>query len=301
MFRLHFGYLASGIATGLLLVFNFLWSLPDGKLHMTVCAVGQGDAVYIRFPDGRDMLIDGGPDASVLKCLGSHMPFWDRALDIVVLTHPEKDHLQGLIPVLERYRVGYIVRSDITNSSEGFSRFLSLVRAKRIAERLVVSGDGIRVGSVDLAVLWPSAGQVAMMQPSSGDGAVLGAQSSSVQRNDGSVVLRLRYGTYDAVFPGDADYHVASQYAESAVSDDTVELLKVPHHGSKTGMTPEYLDVLKPKLAVISVGKNTYGHPAPEILRMLADHMVRVLRTDQSGDIAIISDGKDWRVQEGNR
>ena len=101
MFKLRVGYVISGIVTGLILLFSFIATLPDGKLHIVFCDIGQGDAAYVRFPDGRDMLIDGGPNDKVLNCLGKHMPFWDRRINLVVLTHPQKDHMQGLNPVLE--------------------------------------------------------------------------------------------------------------------------------------------------------------------------------------------------------
>ncbi len=296
MFKLRIGYVLAGIATGLILVFHFIWSLPDGKLHMTFCNVGQGDATYIRFPDGRDMVIDGGPNDMVLQCLGKHMPFWDRTLDLVVLSHPEKDHLQGLVSVLDRYRVGALVRSNVSNTSEGFANLMALVKQKHIPERLVTTGERVSIGKATLAVVWPSAEQIAMMKPVSVDASVLGAQSA-IQKNDGSIVFWLHYGSFDALFPGDADTHVEPQYIGSGLADGSVEVLKVPHHGSKTGMNADFLDWLKPQLAVISVGKNSFGHPAPETLQQLADHQSRVLRTDQIGDITIVSDGKNWKVE----
>src|SRR3989344_8210677 len=122
MFKLRVGYLISGVATGLVLLFSFLGSLPDGTLHIVFCDVGQGDAAYIRFPDGRDMVVDGGPNDRVIACLGRHMPFWDRHIDMVAMTHPQKDHMQGLIAVFERFDVDYFLRSDIGNTTEGYQR-----------------------------------------------------------------------------------------------------------------------------------------------------------------------------------
>src|SRR5512136_2095198 len=120
MFHLRTGYLISGICTGIALLFSFLWTLPDGRLHIIFCDVGQGDAAYIRFADGRDTLIDGGPNSSILQCLGRHMPFWDRTIDLVILTHPERDHYGGLQGVFERFRVNYFIRSDIAGDEEDF-------------------------------------------------------------------------------------------------------------------------------------------------------------------------------------
>src|SRR4030042_4344895 len=163
MFRLRTGFLISGIITGILLIFSFLTSLPDGRLHIFFCDVGQGDAAYIRFPDGRDALIDGGPGNQVLACLGRHMPFWDRLIDVIILTHPENDHLGGLVPVLERYRTGYFVRSDIFNDSEGYRKLTELVDLRKIPERKVYAGGTIGIGTVTLAVLWPTRRQSAFI------------------------------------------------------------------------------------------------------------------------------------------
>ncbi len=295
MVKLKIGYIISVCITGLILFLNFLTSLPDGKLHLVVCDVGQGDAIYIRFPDGRDMLVDGGPNNAVISCLSQHMPFWDRTLDIVLLTHPEKDHLQGLLTVMDRYEIGYMVRSDVSNTSDGFTAFQGRVRAHAIQERLVSAGEQIRVGDARISVIWPSLDQTYAMSVSKNSGestAVLGA--SSEHRNDGSLVLWLTYGQFDAWLSGDADMRTESKYRSSSLSDRSIEVLKVPHHGSATGMSSDYLDWLDPQLALVSVGRNTYGHPSPIILSMLADKGVRVLRTDTHGDIEIISDGLSW-------
>ena len=288
MFSLRTGYFLSGIATGFIIIFNVLWTLPDGKLHIVFCNVGQGDAAYIRFPDGRDMLVDGGPNNSVLQCLSRHMPFWDRAIDMVFLSHPEKDHMAGLVPVIERYAVGYVIRSDVEKGTDIDRALFALVKDKKIPEKLVETGERIAVGSVKLAVVWPSQDQLAM---------VLGTTTESVNKE--GVVFWLHYGNFDALFPGDMT--LDEWFTGQAVG--SIEVLKVPHHGSKSGMTSAFLDWLKPQLAVISVGKNSFGHPTKEILQLLADHNAQVLRTDlpaqagQSGDVEIISDGTNWTVE----
>lgn len=301
MIPLKIGYSICACITGCILLFHFLASLPDGKLHMTICNVGQGDAIYIRFPDGRDMLVDGGPDDSVVSCLGRHMPFWDRSIDIVVLTHPEKDHLQGLLTVMDRFRIGRMLRSDVANISDGFTVFQERIRAHAIPVRIVRLGERIQIGASHIAVMWPSQDQTLAMRPANGSDAASVLGASSDHRNDGSVVLWVRYGSFDAWLSGDADTRIEAKYRGHSLSDRTIEVLKVPHHGSATGMSKDYLDWLNPKLAVISVGRNTYGHPSPDIMSMLAEKGVRVLRTDRHGDVEIISDGKAWRAQTASR
>ncbi len=314
MFKLRVGYFITGISTGLILLFTFLGSLPDGKLHIVFCNVGQGDGAYIRFPDGRDMVVDGGPDDKMLGCLGKHMPFWDRAIDIVLMTHPQKDHMQGLISVFERYSVDTFVRSDVDNTTEGYKKLEDIVRQKNVSVRFETEGQTITVGPARVEFLWPSQEQIAKgkeatlatretqatQEGKANQGAhdlkVLGAVTGDL--NNYSLVFHLRYGTFDTVFTGDADQHVEYQYIGKKLSDDRVEVLKVPHHGSKTGMTDEFIQWVKPALAVISVGKNSYGHPSEKALGQLAAVGTRVLRTDQEGDIEIVSDGKGWKVIE---
>lgn len=304
MLKLHIGYFICGLTTGLILLFHFLSSLPDGKLHIVFCDVGQGDAAYIRFPDGRDMLVDGGPNDKVLECLGKHMPFWDHSLDLVVLTHPQNDHLQGLLSVIARYEIGAFVRSDIRNNSEGFDKLLKSLESRYVAQRLVTAGSRIGISGVNLQVVWPSREQIANMSPpvssvgvslSDPGGNILGVSIGDL--NDGSIVLWLTYRDFDALFSGDADTHVEPRIHDEALANSPVELLKVPHHGSKTGITKERIDKINPRIAVISVGKNSYGHPSPELLSGLANESRQVLRTDQEGDIEIVSDGEHWFVR----
>lgn len=297
----------SGIATGCVLIVSFVWTLPDGKLHIFFCNVGQGDGAYIRFPDGRDMVVDGGPNDSILHCLGKHMPFWDRHITFVAMTHPQKDHMQGLVSVFERFTVDYFVRSDIDATTEGYKKFVDVIGRKKISEKFTVAGDHITVGATTLSFLWPSEEQIAKRgnstrRPLAGQGDALKNQenvlgSSVGELNDYSLVFFLRYGSFDAVFTGDADSHVEPHYTGSLLPDDQLELLKVPHHGSKTGMTQAFIDWLHPKLAVISVGKNNYGHPTDEALQLLRSVGANVFRTDQDGTIEVTSDGTHWRVK----
>lgn len=297
MMKLRFGYFLSGIITGLILLIHYLIFLPDGRLKITVCDVGQGDSVYVQFPDGRDMLLDGGPGDRVLPCLGNHMPFWDKAIDIVVLTHPDSDHLNGLLSVLSRYQIGYLVRSDIRKDSEAFEKFQALVREKSIDERLVKKGEVISIGSVHLDVLSPSENQLALFHPTlSPSGAVLGAVSDEV--NEASVVFRLSYGRFDALFPGDAEDILS---AVALPPDGMWELIKVPHHGSALALSdddfPRGLAGGEHSVAVISVGKNSFGHPVRGTIDLFERAGFSVFRTDEMGDIDIVFDGNKWEVR----
>ncbi len=319
MIRLRIGYLITGIVTGLFLVLSFFTTIPDGKLHIIICDVGQGDGIYVRFPDGKDLIIDGGPGNKIIGCLSRHMPFWDRIIDMAILTHPQKDHMNGLIMVLERYRVQYVLRSDVGGFTDEINNLTRTLKQKQGVEKFVTLGQTITVGSAKLSILWPTKKQIILMNPpASSRVSVLGSSTTTADVNDASVVFSLSYGMFDALFMGDADSRT-QPYMPGFIGrngefpfgrDNVVELLKVPHHGSKTGMTDAFLKKVSPvtvgqdtvlplqkPLAVISVGTNSYGHPSPQILQKLELSGFRVLRTDKTGDIEIVSDGKHWQVK----
>lgn len=319
MFQLKTGAIASIMTTLVLLGIGFVGSLPDGKLHVVFCDVGQGDAAYVSFPDGRDMLIDGGPGSRVLQCLGRHMSFWDKTIDIVVATHPQKDHIGGLPDVLRRFNVKHIVQSDVFASTEVYEEFASEVRSQNIPVSYVIAGDEIRIGSTEVSVLWPDHtfiadnGAKASEYEKEKSDYVLGAKMSS-HLNDYSIVMRLSYGMFDVLFTGDADKRVDHEYDEYVLADERIEVLKIPHHGSQGGMSDNFIQSFSDNqknvselmsddgyqngvgYAIVSVGKNSYGHPSTELVSAIEDIGLEVKRTDELGDIEIVSDGMSWEI-----
>lgn len=304
-----------GILIGLVLLAAYLFSLPDGRLHLTFCNIGQGDAAYIRMPNNLDMLIDGGPDDKVLSCLGRHMPFYDRTIDVVVLSHPQSDHLTGLISVLARYQVKNFVIGVVGNDSKTYGQLIDEVKKRNISVKHLYSGDQFSAGGVKVSVLWPEKEWVAEnLSPSLSDfktprgwpeglpwggeisSAVLGLSTSSRDLNDFSFYLQLSYGTFDALFTGDGDSRIQPEIMKT-VELPQVEVLKFPHHGSKYGALPEFLDKVKPELAVISAGKNPWGHPTQETIKLLNEKNIAIKRTDREGDIEVTSNGKTWWVK----
>jgi competence protein ComEC len=251
--------------------------LPNGKLQMVFCNVGQGDAAYIKTPEGQDILIDGGPNNKVLDCLSSHMNFWDRKIELVVLTHPQSDHVAGLISVLQNYQVDTFLTGPEGNKTEEWRQIEKIISSqKQIKIANPSRGDTIKVGSlVKFISVWPSSEFLADFGP-----AVLGA-STTRDVNDFSLVFELNYKDKKALFAGDIP--------NSLLSDlDDVDLLKVPHHGSKTGLSKSFFAQTRPEIAVISVGKNNrFGHPTKEVLEILDQIGAKVLRTDQDGEVVV--------------
>lgn len=258
----------------------------DKKLHVVICDVGQGDAILVRTPHGSDILIDGGPDDSVLSCLGKHLPFWDKTIEVMILTHPHADHLTGLIDVAKRYRVLAFGNEKIDNPNSLYKELVKQLEQNHTQQRYLYQGDKFIIkDGVSLQTLWPT--QEWVNQSS--------VNGENLNENGLSVIELLSYKNFKALFTGDAQAEDMERIDSLA---GAIDLLKVPHHGSRFGLTAEILDILNTKIAAISVSKNNkYGHPTPFILDLLKSLSIKTLRTDQVGDIEIISDGLSWRVR----
>jgi len=262
--------------------------LPDGQLHVAFLDVGQGDAIFITAPDGRQVLVDGGPSPMQLAgALGQQMPFWDHSIDLVVLTHPDDDHMTGLIPLFDRYRVAQALTAAHTlNAPEALFWREGAVAA---GVPLAVAERGVQINlghDVRLDVLHPQAGT-----PS----------NAAAADNNSSVVLRLTHGEIAFLLTGDLE--AAGEQALLASGQLlAAQVLKVSHHGSSGATTSAFLRAVAPQMAVIQVGTdNRFGHPASESLERLAAAGAQVLRTDQHGTVEIISNGRQLRVWTAKR
>lgn len=274
---------AFGLGVGQFLRFN------DGKLHLVFCDVGQGDAIYLKTPENWEVLIDGGPDDKVLACLSSHRPFFDREIDMLILSHPEADHLTGLIPVLKRYKINYFITENIGNPSAVFKEFRDQVIKEGPRIYNPKPGDKIRLGEIGLDFYWPKAMGDKNLWSEKFDLAENAVVSES--SNDYSLVFMVKYKNFSSFLTGDAE----SPILERIRLPDEVTVLKVPHHGSTGALSKELLRVLKPKLSVISAGKeNRFGHPTEETLKILRESDIKILRTDRDGEVEIVSDGQRW-------
>lgn len=264
---------------------------PDDELKIIACDVGQGDATLLML--GKfNVLIDGGPDSSVISCLDRYMPFWDRQVESVLLTHPQKDHFVGLIEVFKRYTVGQLLVSELDSDTQEYRLLEELVGGSNTSVIRPKKGMKIRMGLIYIDILHPSGSFNTLNSEekiTSSSNKVLGSIESGRNANDFSIVTHLRYHDFDALFTGD----IGPDVIDEMISDvEDVEYLKVPHHGSKNGLTSELLERSSPEIAVISSGKNNpHGHPHQEVIDLLTGRGVRVYRTDQVGDVVITTDG----------
>ena len=262
-------------------------SRPDGRLHVTMLDIGQGDAILMEAPSGATMLIDGGPDPELtLRRLGANLPFWARRIDILVLSHPHQDHVAGLVDVLDRFDVRLLIHAGIHFENAAYDRLLADAAQAGLPTRSVIAGETFVLdGATSFEVLYPSAEDARAPLP---EGDI----------NNGSVVLVLRHGGFAALLTGDAEAPVEASLAARGLLP-RVDLLKVGHHGSNSSTTPGLLDATRPAVAVISSGEgNGYGHPAPETLSTLGSRPeISVHRTDLHGDVEVETDGRTHRVR----
>lgn len=274
------------------LLFGFYHYWPDQRLHLVFCEVGQGDAILI-VKGFNQVLIDGGPNDKVIECLSEQMPFWDREIETVVLTHPQSDHLTGLVAVAERYNVKQYIINSIVNDTKLFWRWRKEVIETGTPIFNPKLGDEIKVGDLVMQVLWPRERfkNDLVWQREASTEKILGTASYSGNLNETSIVLQLSFGDFDALLSGDIGFDTEK---EIDVGSEAIEVLKIPHHGSKYSSSEEFLKQVRPALAVISVGKNTFGHPSPELIERLRNLGIKVLRTDQNGEVEIVSDGEGW-------
>ena len=250
-----------------------------GLLTVSFLDVGQGDAIFIEAPNGNQLLLDGGPDASVLRELGKKMPFYDRSIDVLAVSHSDQDHIAGLPDVLARFSVALVIEGGTMSSTSAYEA-LEHARADE-GSRFVLARAGDRIvldeeRGVVLSVLFPD------------------RDASQFETNTGSIVAELVYGDTCFLLTGDSPTAIEEYLVELYNDALECDVLKAGHHGSRTSSSPEFVKAVSPTYAVISAGKeNRYGHPHKEVLDILNAAGVKVLRTDEHGVVTFVSDGKD--------
>jgi competence protein ComEC len=280
------GAVRKAVVSALVVVLVLVWlavaSLPDGRLHVAFLDVGQGDAILIETPAGHRLLVDGGPSpAALLAALGRYLPFWDRRIDMILLSHPHEDHLRGLLSVLQRYRVRQVIASDVSHDSALFQQW-----RQQLDDRSIPL----------LAVQHP-------LLVDFGDGPTTEVFSPHVGTFDSldetSLVAHLTWEKAAFLFTGDLEAEDLLSFQDEGWSL-ACTVLKVPHHGSNAAVSEDLLMVTRPDLAVVSVGAdNRFGHPAAETLACLEQAGIRALRTDQVGTVEVTTDGERYWVRTG--
>jgi len=239
--------------------------------------VGQGDAILIKTPADQNILIDGGPDNAVIKRLSENLPWWDRTIDLIILTHPHDDHVNGLNDVIRRYRVKRVLYTGVAHNSPGYLVWLKLIKDKHIPLTIIDRPQTIELGAgCRLKILYPFK-------------SFLGREVDNL--NNSSIVSKLVCGQVDFLLTGDIEEEVEKVLLDAEI-DLSAEVLKAGHHGSDTSLSEDFLAAVKPKTAVIQVGgDNKFGHPSRRILKRLTRIGAAIYRNDLDGTIKISSDG----------
>lgn len=265
--------LASLLVAALLLgVQLFLMWEHDQETTVSFLAVGQGDAILIQ-SGHEQVLIDGGRDGSVLlAALGEKIPFYDRTIEVVIATHPDADHIGGLPTLFERYQIGQFIETGFSQIETTGKTTDDLVLLKRALKRFRIQHD--ISGRAGVTLHLRHGGSLEILYPKE---LPLAPDLSS---NEGSIVTRFTFGKTDFLFTGDLPHE-----EEFLPIVQPVEVLKAAHHGSASSTSDAWLDLLRPKEVILSVGENNYGHPASQVLERLAQRQIISLRTDEEGSI----------------
>jgi competence protein ComEC len=249
-----------------------IFQINDKQTKIVFCDVGQGDATYMRIKNQVDVLIDAGPNKKVLNCLGRYMPFWDRKIEVALLTHHDSDHWGGYKDIVNRYQIDQFITINHQFDTKTYQQFTNEINRKKIIYRFVKKNDRILILKDQFIVYWPP------------------DEYKSSDSNDYSLIFVFVENDFKVLFTGDASplvfYRLLNQSKNNLAHLKRINILKVPHHGSKNGLIKEFLQLADPQVAVISVGKNNpYGHPHQQILEMLKAQKVQIRRTDIEGNI----------------
>ncbi len=280
-----------GVVFGLALIVA-VWSdyglaKTGGKsLEVNFLDIGQGDSILIKTPFGQNILIDGGPDNLIIRRLAENLPFWERTIDLMILTHPHDDHVGGLIEVLKRYRVKKILYTGVNHTSSSYLAWLSEIKEKKVPLVIVDRPQAINLGpNCYLQILFPQKN--------------LSGQTVE-NLNNTSIIARLIYKEVKFLFTGDAEQEEENELL-STDADLSAQILKVGHHGSHTSSGERFLAAVRPQIAVIQVGAgNQFKFPSYRILKRLKKMGVKVYRTDWNGTIKIITNGQNFKVMVNN-
>ena len=257
-----------------------------GLLSVTFLDVGQGDATLIETPDEIQILIDGGRDMRVLSPLTRELGFFDKTLDVLIATHPDADHIGGLIEVLSRYEVGRIVLTENVQDTPVYESFMDAVSKEgseliyvRAGHIFTLGGGGV-YATTTLTILSPT------------------HNSRDMESNTSSIVAQLRYGTTDFLLTADApdeiEEYLVAVYGNTLQSD----VLKIGHHGSRTSSSEVFLRTVSPQYAIISYGAdNSYGHPHREVIERIALLAIPTYNTVDNGSVHVWSDGREVWIE----
>lgn len=258
-----------------------LFRADSANLRVTFLDVGQGDAILVETPEGVQLLIDGGPDALVLRELAATLPWFDRSLDVVLGTHPDKDHIGGLVDVLNTYRVQEIITTENTGETTTAEMYHTALTSEGARITMARAGQVFTLGASTTVTIFSPA-----------------TDPSMLESNTASIVAQVRYGDIAFMLTGDAPSSIENYLVETYGAELQSDVLKLGHHGSKTSSSDVFLRTVAPQFAVVSAGSdNSYGHPAKEVVARVTAAGVPLVTTAREGRITFETDGTTvWKL-----
>lgn len=259
-------FLISANIFTLVIIYDFLY---HSREEVNFLCVGQGDAALIQTKAG-NILIDAGPDNKILFELDKYLPFYDRTIDLFILSHPNKDHFLGLFDLLDRYKIRAVMLNNLTYLNSSYQLLLRELKKRNI---LIVAGIK------NTRIRWDDTDNLTIIYPET-------MVSFNQDPNKFSIVANLIFGKNCFLFPGDIGFAQEKIISSSFFCPEGyLRVLKVPHHGSRYSSSSPFLEKLKPQIAIIEVGENNYGHPHPETIQRLKNIGAQIFRTDLDGTI----------------
>lgn len=251
----------------------YIYSYTENKFSVIFFDVGQGDSALVRFADGSKMLVDCGADKKVLAKLGQYLPFYDRTIDYLVISHFDLDHYGGCVDVLRRYKVLNVIHNGGKKQDEFYRSWQKYLLQEKAEEYIIDQAVRWNIASSTLEFVWPLGG------------------IEKYSSNDSSIVFRLKNISTTILFTGDleekAEKALVQKMCSTGCSELQADILKVGHHGSGSSSGEEFLFSVKPTRAVVSVGKNRFGHPSQRIMNRLKRNNISILQTNIIGDIVV--------------
>jgi len=258
---------------------EILFNSPSKNAGLYFLDVGQGDSELIILPNNVKVLIDGGPNNRILSQLDSILSPFDRYFDLVVLSHPQADHFTGLIDVLKRYKIGAFISSGQEGTAQSFKDLEKIIKENKIPTVALIEGSRINYLNSHFDILSPSKDLL-----------------SSADLNNWGLVIKMADDKIKALFTADADSKIEKSLISKYGVNLDVDILKVAHHGSKFSSDEKFLYLTSPKIAVIEVGHNSYGHPTKEVLSRLSSIGVQIFRTDTDGTIKLAINNQEISI-----
>lgn len=268
-------------------------STDSGILRITFLDIGQGDATFVLFPDGTEMLIDCAIDARIIEALGRVMPFYDRDIDYLVVTHPDKDHYGGCIDVLERFEVKHIIDNGFEKTGSDFwQSYMQAIEQEKMHGAQYTQLDSVRswdIASTTIYFLYPD-------HDLATDPLVPGEKK--INANNTSIVMKLSFGNKSVLLTGDIEHELEHYLVKTQKDNLDADILKAGHHGSDTSSIVSFLQLVTPSSTIFSAGKeNRFGHPSRRVIKRVERFGSDVWRTDTQGDILVTITNTSTHVQ----